>query len=180
MAPKGTAGARRPGPLESDDAVTQPGAIELLEAIRTTVVPIAARHAAEVDEAARFPHESFEALRAARALSAAVPRELGGQGCGMRELAVQCAAVAQGCSASGMILAMHHIQVACLVRHALDSAFFREFLRRLASEQLLIASVTSEVGTFGDTRSSMCAVARAGRAVRTEQGSHHHILRPVG
>ena len=129
--------------------------MEILEAIRTVVAGIAAQHAADVDEAARFPHETFAALKAARALSAAVPRDLGGQGCGMRELAAQC-------SASGMILAMHHIQVACMARHGLESAFFRDYLQRLAQDQLLIASVTSEVGTFGDTRSSICAVERKG------------------
>jgi acyl-CoA dehydrogenase len=134
--------------------------MELLETIRSTIAGIAAKHAADVDEHARFPRESFAALREAGALSAAVPVELGGLGCGMRELADQCSALAQGCSASGMILAMHHIQIACMVRHGQDSAFFRDYLARVAREQLLIASVTSEVGTFGDTRSSVCSVER--------------------
>jgi len=136
--------------------------MELLEIIRTHVAGIAAKHAALVDEGARFPQESFAALREAKALSAAVPRELGGLGCNMRELAAQCSALAQGCSASGMVLAMHHIQIACMARHALESAFFRDYLARIVGEQLLIASVTSEVGTFGDTRSSVCAVERTG------------------
>lgn len=134
--------------------------MELIEAIRTKVVPIAAAHAADVDKNARFPKEAFAALREVGALSAAVPTELGGPGCTMRQLAAQCSALAQGCSASGMILAMHHIQVACLARHGLESAFFRDYLSRLVREQMLIASVTSEVGTFGDTRSSVCAVER--------------------
>jgi acyl-CoA dehydrogenase len=76
----------------------------------------------------------------------------------MRELADHCSALAHGCSATAMILAMHHIQVACIVRHGLDSPYFQSFLKRLSREQLLIASVTSEVGTFGDTRSSVTAV----------------------
>ena len=136
--------------------------MELIEAIRTKVVEVAAQHAADVDERARFPVETLAALRDARALSAAVPRELGGQGCGMRELAAQCSALAQGCSASGMILAMHHIQVACMARHGMQSDFFRDYLQGLVREQWLIASVTSEVGTFGDTRSSVTAVERKG------------------
>jgi acyl-CoA dehydrogenase len=61
-----------------------------------------------------------------------------------------------------MILAMHHIQVACIARHGLDSPYFQSFLERIAREQLLIASVTSEAGTFGDTRSSVTAVERKG------------------
>jgi acyl-CoA dehydrogenase len=134
--------------------------MELIEKIRTDIVAIAAKHAADVDEHSRFPDESFAALREAKALSAAVPRELGGQGCTLRQLATQCSALAQGCSASAMVLAMHHIQIGCMVRHGLTSPFFREYLARVAREQLLIASVTSEVGTFGDTRSSVCAVER--------------------
>ena len=132
--------------------------MELTETIRSQIVSIAARHADEVDREARFPRETFAALRAAGALSAAVPTEYGGAGCGMRELAAHCSLLAQGCSASAMVLAMHHIQVACIARHATSSPFFREFLVRLVKEQLLLASVTSEVGTFGDTRSSICAV----------------------
>ncbi len=134
--------------------------MELLETIRTSIVGTAAKHASDVDERARFPAESFAALREARALSAAVPREFGGMGCSLRQLAAQCSALAQGCGASAMILAMHHIQIACMARHGLGSAFFRDYLSRVAREQLLIASVTSEAGTFGDTRSSICAVER--------------------
>jgi len=136
--------------------------MKLLDVIRSTVVETAAKHAADVDEQARFPSEAFALLREAKALSAAVPRELGGAGCGMRELADQCSALAHGCSAAAMVLAMHHIQVACIARHAADAPYFKEFLQRLVREQLLIASVTSEVGTFGDTRSSVTAVQRDG------------------
>lgn len=136
--------------------------MKLLDVIRSTVLDTAAKHAADVDERARFPSEAFALLREAKALSAAVPRELGGAGCGMRELADQCSALAHGCSAAAMVLAMHHIQVACIARHAADAPYFKEFLQRLVREQLLIASVTSEVGTFGDTRSSVTAVQRDG------------------
>jgi acyl-CoA dehydrogenase len=132
--------------------------MELTEIIRSKIVNIASQFADEVDQQARFPRETFAALREAGALSAAVPREYGGAGCGMRELAAHCSALAQGCSASAMVLAMHHIQVACIARHAESSAFFQDYMRRLVKEQLLLASVTSEVGTFGDTRSSICSV----------------------
>jgi acyl-CoA dehydrogenase len=134
----------------------------LIDIIRTSVVETAARHAADVDERARFPSEALAALRDAGALSAAVPRQFGGLGCGVRELANQCSALAHGCSSTAMILAMHHIQVACIARHGLDSPYFQSFLERIVREQLLIASVTSEAGTFGDTRSSVTAVERKG------------------
>lgn len=130
----------------------------LTERIRRIAAEVAAPNAVDVDARARFPSEAFAALREAGALSAAVPAELSGAGCGMAELADQCAALAQGCGASGMVLAMHHIQVMCLVRHAQGSPYFRDVMRELAERQLLLASVTSEAGVGGDTRTSRCAV----------------------
>lgn len=123
---------------------------------------IAAVHAPAVDRDARFPSESFAALKKAKLLSTAIPREFGGDGLGMMELAQLCSALAEGCGSSGMVLAMHHIQVACIARHGLGSSFFQGYLRDLIEHQYVIGSVTSEVGTFGDTRSSVCAIEVAG------------------
>jgi acyl-CoA dehydrogenase len=63
-----------------------------------------------------------------------------------------------------MVLAMHHIQVLCLVRHRGDRPELEAYLRALASEQRLIASVTSEVGPSGDMRRSVAAVEARGAA----------------
>lgn len=126
------------------------------------VAEVSAQHACDVDSRARFPHETLEAARRSKLLSAVVPVELGGAGCGMRELTAMCTSIAAACGASGMVLAMHHIQIACLVRHARSSPLFEAYLREVAGRQLLLASVTSEVGTGGDTRSSICAVERDG------------------
>jgi acyl-CoA dehydrogenase len=130
----------------------------LLQDTRRIATEVAAAHAAEVDRDARFPIESVRAMREAGLLSAGVPRELGGAGCNLFELAQLCAALGQACASSAMVLAMHYSQLACLTRHGLESNFFRGYLRDLAKHQYLLASMTSEVGTFGDTRSSVCAV----------------------
>ena len=122
------------------------------------VAAVAGKHAASVDREARFPSESIEALRNERLLSSYVPRELGGDGCSITELVRQCLVLGQQCANSAMVYAMHQIQVASLVRHGLPQPWFERYLRKLASEQLLIASVTSEVGTSGDLRSSICHV----------------------
>lgn len=128
---------------------------------------IAAPRAADVDRDARFPSESFAALREARLLSAAVPQAFGGPGAGMLELGSQCATLAQGCGSSGMVLAMHHIQVACIARHGAHAPYFQKYLREnLVEKQELIASITSENGTFGDTRSSICAVEVEGDTMK--------------
>lgn len=135
---------------------------DLLAAVERIAAEVAAPSAADVDAKARFPQETIEALKQAKVLSAAVPTELGGPGCGMRELAALCSTLSQSCGSSGMVLAMHYIQVACIARHGLDSEFFRGYLKELIAHQYVLASMTSEVGTSGDTRSSICSVERKG------------------
>jgi acyl-CoA dehydrogenase len=130
-----------------------------LEAIAREV---ASPNAADVDARSRFPQETLDALKEARLLAAPVPAESGGFGCGMVELAELCSTLGKACGSSAMVLAMHYVQVACLVRHAGDSGFFRNYLRELAERQYLLGSMTSENGTFGEMRTSLCAVAREG------------------
>jgi acyl-CoA dehydrogenase len=133
-----------------------------LAALKAIAAEVAAANAADVDAKARFPHETIAALRQAKLLSAPVPKELGGAGYGMRELAALCSSLSQACGSSGMVLAMHYIQVACIARHMGSSEYFRGYLKDLVDKQYLLASMTSEVGTFGETRSSICAVIREG------------------
>ncbi len=133
-----------------------------LAALKAIAADVAAANAADVDAKARFPHETIAALRQAKLLSAPVPKELGGAGYGMRELAALCSSLSQACGSSGMVLAMHYIQVACIARHMGASEYFRGYLKDLVDKQYLLASMTSEVGTFGETRSSICAVIREG------------------
>jgi acyl-CoA dehydrogenase len=131
-----------------------------LAATKRIGVEVAARNADDVDRTARFPRESIDEMKKEKLLGAFVPKDLGGLGYGMVELSGMCTALAQHCASTGMVVAMHHIQVACLVRHGLPSAFFRQYLAELCERQLLIASVTSEVGVGGDTRTSVCAVEK--------------------
>lgn len=120
---------------------------------------IAAVHAADVDVQARFPKETIDAFRAEGLLGALVPTEHGGLGHDLRTAAEVVRTVARYCASSAMILAMHHIQVACLVRHGRSEAL-RDYARRVASEQLLLASATTEIGIGGNTRNSSCFVER--------------------
>lgn len=135
---------------------------DLLSATREVARDVAAVHAQEVDTRARFPVETIAALRRIGALSAPVPREYGGLGCSLAELSTLSATVAAACGASGMVLAMHYIQVACLVRHSDGSANLKDYLARIVDRQLLLASMTSEQGTSGETRTSLCALERDG------------------
>ena len=129
--------------------------LERVHAIgRETVAP----HSESVDQEARFPLEAFDALRAARLLSCYIPVELGGMGLHIAQVAKICEALGQYCASTAMIFAMHQIQVACIVHHALGAPFFRDYAREIAAKQHLVASATTELGIGGDTRSSNCAV----------------------
>jgi acyl-CoA dehydrogenase len=64
-----------------------------------------------------------------------------------------------------MIFAMHQIMAAILLRHARNSAWHADLLRRLSAEQLLIASSTTEGEGGGDLRSSGCAVEQTGLGI---------------
>lgn len=133
-----------------------------LEERSRLVAEIAAQYAAEVDAAARFPNEAIAALREHGLLGTAVPREFGGEGTTLADLAAVAAVLGAACSSTGMIFAMHHSQVLSLTRH-LDGAPALELLvSRIASEQLLVASATTELGIGGDVRSSLCFVDRDG------------------
>lgn len=122
---------------------------------------IAAPHADDVDRAARFPVEAVEALREEQLLGMLVPVELGGGGATLETVAEVCFELGRRCAATAMVFAMHQIQVASIVRHLDDAPFWTAYLRRLAAEQRLIASATSEVGTGGDMGRSVAAVVRA-------------------
>ncbi|MFI3138283.1 MAG: acyl-CoA dehydrogenase family protein [Methylococcaceae bacterium] len=133
---------------------------------------VAAMHAADVDSNGRFPVETIMALKAAGILSAPISPALGGAGCTMKELALLCSSLSCACGSSGMILAMHYSQVASITRHTQDTPYFQAYQREMVEKQLLLASMTSEVGTFGDTRSSICAVEQQnGRFTLTKEAT---------
>lgn len=135
------------------------------------VARIAAAHADAVDREARFPVEAIDALRRERLLSALVPVGFGGAGLTLADTASVCETLAHGCSSAAMIYAMHQSQVACVVAHCRDSPWQHVFLERLAGEQLLLASATSEDTTGGSLRTSTCAVQRDGERFRIEKAS---------
>jgi len=123
-----------------------------------TVATIAAAHAAAVDSESRFPHESINALRAERMLGAAVPRELGGEGASVSDVADVCYTLGQCCASTAMIYAMHQAATACIVRHGRSSEWHQNLLRRMCSEQLLLASSTTEGNSGGDVRNSSAPI----------------------
>lgn len=114
-------------------------------------------HAVEVDREARFPAESIAAIRDAGLLAAGIPVELGGGGRSLTELARTSRALGAECASTAMIFVMHQSQILSMVRHGKSPAI-EALLRRIAAEQPLVASATTEINIGGDVRSSSCAV----------------------
>lgn len=137
-------------------------ATDIIERARGIAREIVAPASVDVDKQGRFPKEAFDAQRRERLLGAYVPKEYGGLGASIATLATICEVMGGGCGATGLVTAMHHIQVACLVRHGTDSPAIKAYLSELAEKQRLIASVTSEVGIGGDMRSSITSITREG------------------
>ncbi|MHB1584158.1 MAG: acyl-CoA dehydrogenase family protein [Acidimicrobiales bacterium] len=125
---------------------------------------IAGPAADDVDRQARFPTETIEALKSEGILGALVPPELGGWGSSLTEAGDTVFAIGLHCASSAMILAMHHLQVACLARHGRNH-LLRDFQRDVVERQLLLASATTEAGVGGKLRTSLCAVERDGDLV---------------
>ncbi len=129
-----------------------------IESTRRIAAEVAAAHADEVDRDARFPREAVDAIREAGGLSAFVPESLGGGGVSLEALARGCFELARHCSSTAMVFAMHQIQIGTIARHLDGAAWFESYLREVAADQRLIASVTSEIGTGGDMGRSIAAV----------------------
>jgi acyl-CoA dehydrogenase len=130
---------------------------------------IAAKHAADVDKAARFPFEAMTAIREERLLGSLVPTALGGDGSDFGGIADICYALGRGCASTGLIYAMHQTKVACILRHHRAAVWHEDLLRRLASEQLLLASSTTEGQNGGNIRSSSAAVEHASTRITLER-----------
>ena len=122
------------------------------------VAAVAGKYADAVDAESRFPREAVDAMRAERLLSIQIPAELGGEGASITEIAELCSILGQACAASAMVFAMHQIKLSSLVEHGGGSDWHREFMRRIAKEQLLLASATTEGGIGGNLRNSICAI----------------------
>jgi acyl-CoA dehydrogenase len=130
---------------------------------------LAKANAAAVDAEARFPSEAFAEIRRQRLLGIQVPQALSGEGASIAEIADVCYILGQACSSAALIYAMHQIKMACITRHAKGNAVLERILGRIAAEQLLMASSTTEGQAGGNVRSSEAAVEHDGAEVTLER-----------
>jgi acyl-CoA dehydrogenase len=143
-----------------------PAIIERLHVIgRETIGP----RADAVDREAMFPTDSMNALKGEKLLSCYVPVEFGGMGLSITDVSKICEVLGTYCGSTAMVFAMHQIQIACIVHHAMSSEFFKSYMREIAEKQLLLASATTELGVGGDVRTSLCAAVISGNTLTLEK-----------
>jgi acyl-CoA dehydrogenase len=126
----------------------------------SAVAAQAAAEADEVDRQGRFPKAAIDAARQQKLLGMQIPVEFGGFGASVQDIAEVCYTLGRACASTAMIFAMHQTKVACLVRHGRGNPYMEALMRRVASEQLLLASSTTEGQNGGNIRASAAAISR--------------------
>ena len=124
------------------------------------VAEVAERHASQVDKDGVFPAAAIAAAKRERLLSMLIPRRFGGDEARIGAVADACYILGQACGSTALIVAMHQAALACVVRHAQGEPWPHELMRRIAAEQLLLASSTTEGNAGGNVRSSVAALIR--------------------
>jgi acyl-CoA dehydrogenase len=147
---------------------TQTGFLEqgpslVQRAARTATV--AAADANAVDREARFPHKAFDAAREQKLLGVMIPVEFGGFGASIHDVTDICYTLGRACASTAMVYAMHQTKVACIVRHGHGVPWMETMMRRVARDQWLLASSTTEGQNGGNIRASAAAVDVAGDTV---------------
>ncbi|MBN9564049.1 MAG: acyl-CoA/acyl-ACP dehydrogenase [Alphaproteobacteria bacterium] len=85
-----------------------------------------AQRAAAHDRDRSFPFENFDALHRAGLLNLIVPVERGGLGGGLREIVAVIGAIAGGDASTALVLLMHYLQLAGVLRSERFPAHLRE------------------------------------------------------
>ena len=129
------------------------------------VAAIAAAEADGVDRDGRFPHKAFEAAREQKLLGAMIPAEFGGLNASIHDVTDVCYTLGRACASTAMIYAMHTTKVACVTRHGHGIPWMETMMRRVARDQWLLASSTTEGQNGGNVRASAAAVDHTGETV---------------
>ncbi|WP_426612158.1 acyl-CoA dehydrogenase family protein [Bradyrhizobium sp. McL0616] len=148
---------------ETQASLLEQGPFLIERAARTATV--AAADADGVDRDARFPHEAFDAAREQKLLGVMIPVEFGGLGASIYDVTDICYTLGRACASTAMIYAMHTTKVACVIRHGHGIPWMETMMRRVARDQWLLASSTTEGQNGGNIRASAAAVDNAGDTV---------------
>jgi indole-3-acetate monooxygenase len=144
------------------------------------LLPILTERAPQVDETDAFVAENYALLREAGLVEAGVPRELGGGGADVAELADMLRVLAHGCGSTALAFSMHTHQVAIPTwrwRHQKLEAV-EPLLKRVARERLVLLSSGGSdwIGGSGEARKVEGGYRVSGRKVFTSGASAGDLL----
>lgn len=148
---------------ETQTSLLEQGPSLVERAARTAAA--AAADADSVDRDARFPHKAFEVAREQKLLGVMIPVEFGGLGASIYDVTDICYTLGRACASTAMIYAMHTTKVACVIRHGHGIPWMETMMRRVARDQWLLASSTTEGQNGGNIRASAAAVDHAGDTI---------------
>lgn len=121
-----------------------------MENIYNTMTDFASEHIApftdRVDADARFPVDSFEAIKKEKLTGLVVPKEFGGMGLGLEEHTQTVLAFGSSCATTALCYMMHNVATMCIVAFGSDE-MKKEYLPKIANGELLLALAFSETGT---------------------------------
>jgi alkylation response protein AidB-like acyl-CoA dehydrogenase len=128
----------------NDPAATgaHPSAVEAALVARAAACgPVLAANASRYDRVGAWVHDSYETVRAAGLLAAAVPTELGGDGATIRQVAMVQRELAKHCGSTALASAMHqHVTAFTAWRYRRQLPGAEATLRRIAQEGIVVVS----------------------------------------
>ncbi len=129
---------------------------------RESVAP----RAASIDEAGLFPLDVMRAAAAQGLLGITVPTQWGGLGLDYVSFAVAIEAISRASATVGVSLVVHHSLVADLLAHAGRAKQKDEWLRRMASGEVLAAFALSEPEAGTDAANQLTRAERTATGYR--------------
>lgn len=115
---------------------------EIIEFAKENIAP----YTEQVDSDAKFPVNSFEAIKEKKLTGLLVPQEFGGMGKGLVEHTQTVLGFANYCATTGLCYMMHNVATMCIVAFGSDE-MKKEYLPKIAKGELLLALAYSETGT---------------------------------
>jgi acyl-CoA dehydrogenase len=140
---------------------------EVLEAA-ARVRTILRQHADTADEEARVCAPAMAKLRRSGLMGLLVPQEHGGLGGDLADLVEIAQLLADGCTSTAMMWAMHCQQADALI-HFADPALRDRLLPRIARGELYLASVTTGPGTGGHLLSSASPLTDSAQGLQVDR-----------
>jgi alkylation response protein AidB-like acyl-CoA dehydrogenase len=133
----------------------------LAETMRELVDKKVAPYAAEVDEAAEFPRQAYDALRASEFHAPHIPAAYGGVGADALATCIVIEEVARGCASSSLIPAVNKLGTMPLLL-AGSEELKQRYLPPVARGESMFSYALSERGAGSDTASMACRAVADG------------------